>query len=295
MSTASVIVPAYNSEKTLSDCLRAIYSQDFPKDQFEVIVVDDGSTDGTGDVAKSFGAHVFRQRNRGPAAARNAGLRAALGEWVAFTDADCMPTRTWLRLLIKAATDAALNTPAVGAAGKTLGFQSHTPAARFCDIAGSLDAQHYLTHPKFPFAPSLNLMYRRDILEKVGGFDERYVSYEACDLHWRITHVDRGPFVYEPRALVFHRHRENWKAFWRQQYLYGIGYGQFVLSHRDVCGWTIGRELREWSKIGRLGLTAWRPLSNDRSLYERGEFIKKLAQRLGFIKTQCDPRERARW
>ena len=176
-----------------------------------------------------------------------------------------------------------------------MGWCSRTAAARFCDLAGSLDAERYLAHPKFPYAPSANLMYRRSILEKVGGFDERYASYEACDLHWRIIHADGGPLVYEPRALVLHRHREGWKAFWRQQYAYGIGYGQFVLGHPDDCGWTILNELREWGEIGRLGLSAWLPLKSDALLYQRGLFVKKFAQRLGFIRTRWDRRERGRW
>ncbi len=295
MSSASIVIPAYNAEKTLGDCLRAVCGQDMPRSQYEVIVVDDGSSDATRDVAQSFGAQVIRQHNAGASAARNAGLRTASGEWVAFTDADCVPARSWLRLLVKAAMDAGASAPAVGAAGKTVGFQSRTAAASFCDLAGSLDAQHYLAHPKFPFAPSANLMYRRSVIEKVGGFDERYISYEACDLHWRITHADDGPFVYEPRSLVFHRHRESWKAFWRQQYSYGMGYGQFIIHHHDECDWTLMHELRTWGNIGSLGLRAWLPARNKEQLYNRGMFVKRFAQHLGFLRARLGRPDRARW
>lgn len=285
MTRTSVVIPAYNAEKTLGACLHAVYQQDSGKAAIEVIVIDDGSTDGTPDVARSFGARVISQRNGGPAAARNAGWRAATGDWIAFTDADCIPSRSWLRLLVQAAE--ATSVPSIGAAGKTVGFESRTAAARFCDLAGSLDAERHLAHPKFPFAPSANLMYRRSALEAVGGFDERFVSYETCDLHWRMRRRVTGPFVYERRAVVFHRHRESWEAFWRQQYSYGIGYGQFVLSHSDECGWNLSQEVREWGEIGRLGLMAWLPPKNDTLLYKRGLFVKRFAQRLGFI--------RARW
>ncbi|MDQ6768143.1 MAG: glycosyltransferase [Candidatus Eremiobacteraeota bacterium] len=294
MIAASVVIPAFNAERMLGDCLRALDGQSLPASEFEVIVVDDGSTDATGEVARSFGARVIRQPNRGAGAARNAGTRAARGEWVAFTDADCIPARSWLRSLVQAA-----QTPSgdqvIGVAGKTVGFESRTAAARFCDMVGSLDAGNYLSHPIFPFAPSSNLMYRRALLAQAGGFDERYVSYEACDLHCRITRDHRGPFVYEPRALVFHRHRQTWSEYWRQQYSYGVGYGQFMLHHRDQCNWTLRHELRTWGEIGRLSLSAWRPTHSDDLLYRRGLFVKKFAQHLGFTRARLDPKERSRW
>ncbi len=294
MISTSVVVPAFNAEKTLGDCLRALCGQDLPTSDFEVIVVDDGSSDSTAQVAESSGVKVVRQHNCGAGAARNAGVRAAQGAWVAFTDADCIPARSWLRTLLAAVGE---RTPGsiAGAAGKTVGFQSRTAAARFCDLAGSLDAGNYLMHPRFPFAPSANLMYRRELVERAGGFDERYTTYEACDLHGRIMRAAGGTFIYAPRALVLHRHREDWRSYWRQQYSYGIGYGQFMLHHRDEFEWTFAKDLRAWGEIGWLGLSAWRPPKDDDGLYKRGLFIKKFAQHLGFTKARLDPKERARW
>ena len=295
MITTSVVIPAFNAEKTLGDCLRALCEQDLPKSEFEVIVVDDGSNDATAQIAKAVGVRVICQRNRGAGAARNAGSRAARGAWVAFTDADCIPARSWLRLLSEAVSNDAAPDAISGAAGKTVGFESHTAAARFCDLAGSLDASNYLAHPRFPFAPSANLMYRRELLERAGGFDERYTSYEACDLHRRIMRATNGSFKYVPRALVLHRHRADWRSYWHQQYSYGIGYGQFILHHRDECDWTLGHELRAWAEIGRLSLSALRGPTTDDRLYQRGLFVKKFAQHLGFTKARLDPKERARW
>lgn len=289
MTTVSVVVPAYNAGGTLQSCLRALASQDFPKDRFEVIVVDDGSSDNTASVARSEPVTLIERRNGGAAAARNTGWRKASGEWIAFTDADCLPARPWLRMLVDAAEAAGAREQALGSAGKTVGFESKTAAARFCDMAGSLDAQLHLSHPTFPFAPSSNLMYRRSALQAVDGFDERYTSYEACDLHWRITNSLKGAFVYEPRALVLHRHRADWHSFWRQQYSYGKGYAQFVRYHRDACHWTFGDEARAWADISKLGLGAWRAPDDTALLYRRGMLIKKLAQRLGFLAAAFQP------
>lgn len=291
---ASVVIPAHNAARTLAECLRALSAQDFSAVDFEIIVVDDGSDDDTAAIAAAHRATLLRRSNGGAAAARNTGWRAATGTWVAFTDADCVPARSWLRRLVNAADAAGTSQPALGCAGKVIGLESKTQAAQFCDIAGSLDAERHLSHPRFPFAPSSNLMYRRSALQAVGGFDERYVSYEACDLHWRMTRLVGGAFVYEPRALVLHRHRPDWASFWRQQYSYGMGYAQFIEHHRDACRWSMADELREWGSIGKLGLTAWQPAKNATQLYRRGMFVKKFAQRLGFLEMRLSRGGRTR-
>src|SRR4051794_21426577 len=97
----SVIVPAYNAEATLGACLRALLDQTLAPAAYEVIVVDDGSTDTTARVAARFPVSVLRQAHAGPAAARNQGARAARGEILAFTDADCEPVPAWLGRIVE--------------------------------------------------------------------------------------------------------------------------------------------------------------------------------------------------
>jgi len=88
----SVIVPAYNARKTISQCIEALLSQKYPRENYEVIVIDDGSADGTADAVKAYPVKYMYQRNQGPATARNAGVREAQGEIILFTDSDCVPS-----------------------------------------------------------------------------------------------------------------------------------------------------------------------------------------------------------
>lgn len=290
---ASVIVPVYDGEATLAACLRSVRSQTLSAAAYELIVVDDGSRDRSAALAARAGAHVICQPNAGAAAARNAGLRAARAPWVAFIDADAVASRRWLELLLAAAESPA--TPPVGCvAGKTHGLASSSPAARFVDLSGGLDAGRHLAHPRYPFAPSANVLYRRDALVAVGGYDERYRSYEACDLHQRLAAL--GCTVrFEPRAVAFHHHRATWRAFWRQQVSYGAGLAQFMRHRVDEIGWSAWDELRAWSALLGLAAGACLPGRGDAALVRRGTFVKALAQRVGFVSTYWNAAERARW
>src|SRR5882672_48880 len=100
----SVVIPAFNAKSTVADTVRAVISQPLACDTFECIVVDDGSRDGTAEAAERAGAMVVHlYKNQGPSAARNAGINRARGEWIAFTDADCVPSRRWLPAFMTAA------------------------------------------------------------------------------------------------------------------------------------------------------------------------------------------------
>ncbi len=287
---ASVVIPARNAAEEIGDCLRALKSQRMSCSSFEVVVVVDGADHDTARAAETLGARVIRQVSDGPSAARGEGIAAARGEWIAFTDADCVPSATWLHRLLAAAR----RTPGcVGVAGSTLGLGSQTAAARFVDLSGGLNAETYLRHPKYPWAPTCNVMYRRRDLARIGGF-EPLTSHDGADLHLRLRREIAGPFVFEPTAVVLHRHRVTWGAYFRQQRWYGRGYAQFLLKWSDEMPWTGGDEARAWAKVLAHAL---RPAVGDasRRLLWRGVLVKTFAQRLGFFETYWKRKERERW
>ncbi|HET7813445.1 MAG TPA: glycosyltransferase [Candidatus Baltobacteraceae bacterium] len=292
MVDVSIVVPVYNGADTLKTCLQSLQTQTLPRERYEIIVVDDGSSDASAQIALDAGVQLIRQPNGGAPAARNTGIAAARGTWVAFTDSDCVASRGWLAALLQAAQSVP---GALGAAGKTIGLKSQTPAARFVDLMGGLDAIRSLQHPRFPFAPTANVLYSREALEKAGGFDRRYATYDACDLHTRLRRAHPGAFPYEARALIMHKHRTDWRAYRKQQFYYGVGYAQFVLAHRRELPWTIARELRS---LWEVACKAWRallPAGGDERILRQGQFVRVAAQHAGFVRTFYNPRERRRW
>ena len=289
----SIVVPFFESEATLANCLAALSSQTLAKKRYEVIAVDDGSTDGGAAIAKRAGARLVQQTHRGAPAARNAGIAAAVGKWVAFTDADCIPSRGWLRSLLSAVQSS--DQPIFGAAGPIVARPSSAAAARFVEISGAFDTARHLDHPQFPFAPSGNVMYSRDALNAVGGFDERYASYEACDLHRRLMLKVGGRFAFAESAVVLHQHRATWADYWTQQLNYGRGLAQFYVRWHDEIPWSPLREAAAWAALAPAAVSACRPGNGDTSLARRGTFVKQLAQRIGFASTYFRSAERARW
>jgi glycosyltransferase involved in cell wall biosynthesis len=288
----SVVISAFNAEPAVAEAVRAIVSQPLPDGTFECLVVDDGSRDRTAEAAELAGASVIRlPQNQGISAARNAGIERARGEWIAFTDADCVPSRRWLPALLAAAQTADRAT--LGLAGKTLGLDSRTPAARFMDLIGALDAENYLRSEAMSWAPGCNFVCRRADLGAVGGFDPVFRSYEMAELQWRLGKRFGGRITYVPAAIVMHRHRPTWQKLWIQQRNYGDGYAQFLLRHADCWPWSAGREARAWSRLLILAARA-AVARNDHGLVQRGLLLKHAAQRVGFASTYFSPRERRR-
>jgi len=206
--TVSVIVPVYNGEATIRTCLEALLAQDWPRDALELIVVDNRSTDATRAMVAEYAVHLVEEREvQSSYAARNRGVADSHGRILAFTDADCVPDRGWVRALATA-----LGPDGVGiAAGPIEAWRAERLVERYQAIR-ALRADRAFGHPVLPFAQTANAACPRAVFDSVGGFDAACRFGGDLDFCWRVQLLTGMRLVYEPGALVRHRHRTTWRG-----------------------------------------------------------------------------------
>jgi O-antigen biosynthesis protein len=211
----SVVVCSYNGARTIDDCCAGLAQLDYP--DFEVIVVDDGSTDDTSAIARHYNFRVITTPNRGLSSARNTGMQAATGEIVAYTDDDARPDPHWLRYLAQTF----MTTPHVGVGGPNIappgdGWIADCVANAPGGPVHVLISDHVAEH-----IPGCNMAFRKEALETVGGFDPRFrVAGDDVDLCWRLQ--EQGWTIgFSPSATVWHHRRNSLRMYWRQQRGYG--------------------------------------------------------------------------
>jgi lipopolysaccharide/colanic/teichoic acid biosynthesis glycosyltransferase len=219
--TVSVIVPAYNAESTIANCVAAIRNQVYDK-PFEIIVIDDGSTDATAERAKAGDVIVISTKRRRPAAARNTGIEAASGNLVCCTDADCIPHPDWLSEITKPFKD-----PSVIACKGIYSTRQREVVARFVQLEYEDKYDLLRIQPDIDFIDTYSAAYRRDILQANGGFDERFFYLEDQELSFRLA-ARAYRMVFQERAVVEHRHSRTLAAYIRKKVTIGYWKAQVV-------------------------------------------------------------------
>ncbi len=212
----SVIVCTYNgSHKWLAECFRHLKKIDYPN--YEVIVVDDGSTDRFTDCARDYGFRLIRTPNLGLGNARNTGLSAATGEIVAYIDDDAYPDPDWLKYV--AATF--LHTDFVGVGGPNLPPCGDGWVAECVANSPGGPIHVMLTDRQAEHIPGCNMAYRKSALLEIGGFDERFrVAGDDVDVCWSLQKRN-WKLGFSPAAVVWHHRRNSVRTYLKQQRGYG--------------------------------------------------------------------------
>ncbi|MGV7223630.1 MAG: glycosyltransferase [Nitrospinales bacterium] len=221
----SIIVPTYNRPRKIALCLEALSRINYPHSRFEVIVVDDGSRPPvqthTSPFFDKMNLTVITQENAGPSLARNVGAKCAKGDFLAFTDDDCMPASDWLQTLslrFKVSPGCAI----VGRSVNALEESVYDTASQM--LIEYLHAYYNQDPGQACFITSNNLSLPTKQFEAVGGFDTIFLNAGGEDREF-CEHLRHHGYriIYAPEVVVHHSHGLTFSSFWRQQFNYGRG------------------------------------------------------------------------
>lgn len=216
----SVVVPVLNGAQEIGRLLASLLALDWPEDRLEILVVDNGSGDGTAAVAACYPVRVLVETQvTSSYAARNRGLAAAGGDWVAFTDVDCVVEPGWLRRLL-------LPPPPVqvgAVAGEVLALEGATTVQRLVEKYGIMKHAVTLPHKALPCFSTANVAVRHDLLRDLNGFRDDVRYFADMELSWRLQIEGGREILFRPEAVVRHRHRRTWGALFRQGVQHGRG------------------------------------------------------------------------
>jgi len=211
----SVVVCSYNGSRTIGECLENLSRLEYSN--YEVIVVDDGSTDNTAEIAQRFNVNLLRTENQGLSAARNTGREHAQGEIVAYIDDDAYPDPHWLNYY-----NSAFQSSSHALIGGPNLSPLHDPPVAQCVARSPGGPSHVLlTDTLAEHVPGCNMVFRKSCLEEVGGFDPVFrTAGDDVDICWRIQ--EKGWTIgFAPAAVVWHHRRSSVLAYCRQQRGYG--------------------------------------------------------------------------
>ena len=213
----SIIVPSYNSEKTIQENIKSLLKQDY-KGQYEIIVVD-SSKDKTPDMVSEFPVKLIKQKPKGPATARNLGVKKSKGSIIVFIDSDCVAPKNWLKNLLKPFS----SRDVVAVAGTYKTKNKKSLIARFTGYEIEQRHEKMKMFKYIDFVATYNCAYRKKIFIKLGGFNKKFTQAEDADLSFRIA--KRGYKIrYQPSAYVCHYHPDTltkylklkfWRGYWK--------------------------------------------------------------------------------
>ncbi len=248
MPRISVIVPVYNGEDTIRECVESIFALSCPREDLELLLIDNDSSDCTAAILDCFRdrATILHEKKRGPAAARNRGLMHATGEIIAFTDADCVVQPDWLNRLIEPLSDSA-----VGIAGGTiLARRPCNPVEEFGERIH--DHRLAIECESPPYAITMSWASRKAVIDEVGLFDEDLLRCEDCDLAYRIVAAGYR-IVFAPDAIAYHRNETTFAGLMAEGYAHGYHSIPLLKKHEEFI-----RDFTASSPAGQ------RPVANAR-------------------------------
>ena len=238
----SVVVGIRNEERFIEECIESLLSLDYPQDSYEIIIVDGMSTDKTRDLVQKYPVRLLLNKRKNVGAARNLGVENARGNLVAFTDGDCKVNPQWLKILVREMQNVQDNVVCVGGPnlifdtdpvfGRVVGYAQET----FLGSGGSAQSKNSTRKQYVSSLPNCNAMYKKNAIQEVGGFDERFLIGQDGDLNYRISKTG-SKFLYIPEAQVLHHRRGTFKSFSVRMFKYGMWMAELFKKHGEFVRW----------------------------------------------------------
>jgi glycosyltransferase involved in cell wall biosynthesis len=207
----SLVIPGRNVSGTIKRCLESVVPMLGQSGLEEIIFVDDGSIDSTAEIVQNYPVRYLWQETQGPGAARNTGWLTAKGELIWFVDADCIAEPDALTILLEH-----MKNPQIVGAGGSYG-NAHEDSLLASLIHEEIVERHRRMPLKVNFLATFNVLYQRDILKRVNGFDEKYLKAQDAELAYRIRQAG-GKLAFDQRSRVKHHHPVKTTSYLRTQY-----------------------------------------------------------------------------
>jgi len=241
-ATLSILIPAYNEEATIAQTIESIQNTNYPKDKIEIIVLDDGSTDKTAEIAKQFkDVKVISKQNSGKADSLNIGIKQATGEFIAVIDADSYPEQDAIdRMMAYFADEKVAAVTSCIKVDNQHKFWTRLQVIEYTIIAWARKLLQYVN--SVYVTPGALSIYRTKVLKEIEGFDKNNLT-EDIEIAWRILKKN-----YKIKmcllAKVHTTVPDKFKAWWRQRLRWDLGgmqtlykhKGEFLRPHRSILG-----------------------------------------------------------
>ena len=244
----SVIITCFNEEKNIQECLNTLVNQTYAYDKYEIIVADGGSKDGTQSIVKEF-MQAYRKINlivepkKGTAAGRNAGIKAAKHDYIAFIDADCEAPRNWLETLVEQYQNIQLTDKKVIAVGGTnippenadsfllaIGVALDSYLGSF----GSVQGRQFKKPKHVSSLSNLNVLYDKQKIIDIGYYDESLISEaEDADINFKLFSAGNR-FLFIPYSFVWHKMHPTPKAWLANMFRYGKGRARLLKRYPQM-------------------------------------------------------------
>lgn len=289
----SIIIPTLNCASDIEECVKSLRNQDYPAERFEIIIVDNGSTDATMDIVPLTGVRYFVRNERGRSKALNTGVAHAAGEIICTTDISCRAAPDWISSVVRS-----FNEASVGCVAGEIKLLKITDNA----VIGFQERSNYMSPmlalnrtrlPYLPFADGANASFRKQLFEEIGLFDESFIKGADVEICYRMFILTDYKLVFNQDAVVWEPGEPTLGALLKQRFRMGIGRHLMRMKYPTLfrsgktppdarkAYWSL------WSSLKRLRSLIWTNIHNSGSSSHTPaadlniRFLMDAAQKLG--------------